>query len=162
MGRSSRWEPEATHRVGPQRVPGRLHLKVGERIGALVISLFEPQQGLLLLAQPDVNDGEGKREHITLLCRCPELVEHSTLLVSIADKLYNARAILEEYRQIGSEVWTRFKRGHQHQLWYFDELIKVFERKCPNWRIVEELKRTVKELAQLSAEERQSESSQTE
>jgi len=34
-----------------------------------------------------------------------------TLLVSIADKLYNARAILEEYRQIGSEVWSRFKRG---------------------------------------------------
>jgi (p)ppGpp synthase/HD superfamily hydrolase len=38
----------------------------------------------------------------------------ATLLVSIADKLYNARAILEEYRQIGAEVWTRFKRGHKH------------------------------------------------
>jgi (p)ppGpp synthase/HD superfamily hydrolase len=40
----------------------------------------------------------------------------ATLLVSIADKLYNARAILEEYRQIGAEVWTRFKRGRKHQL----------------------------------------------
>ena len=85
----------------------------------------------------------------------------ATLLVSIADKLYNARAILEEYRQLGAEVWTRFKRGRKHQLWYFDELIKVFERRCPNWRIVEELKRTVKELAQLSAEDGRSENSQT-
>ena len=54
----------------------------------------------------------------------------ASLLVSIADKLYNARAILEEYRQLGAEVWTRFKRGRKHQLWYFDELIKVFERRC--------------------------------
>jgi (p)ppGpp synthase/HD superfamily hydrolase len=74
-----------------------------------------------------------------------------TLLVSIADKLYNARAILEEYRQIGAEVWTRFKRGRKHQLWYFGELIKVYEKRCPSWRIVEELKRTVKELTDLSA-----------
>jgi hypothetical protein len=44
-----------------------------------------------------------------------------TLLVSIADKLYNARAILEDYRQIGSEVWSRFKRGREQQLWYFNE-----------------------------------------
>jgi (p)ppGpp synthase/HD superfamily hydrolase len=55
-----------------------------------------------------------------------------TLLVSVADKLYNARAILEEYRQIGPEVWTRFKRGRKEQLWYFDELIKVYTGKCPD------------------------------
>ena len=74
-----------------------------------------------------------------------------TLLVSIADKLYNARAILEDHREIGSEVWTRFKRGRKRQLWYFDELIKVYEEKCPDWRIVQELKRTVEELVQTFA-----------
>lgn len=81
-----------------------------------------------------------------------------TLLVSVADKLYNARAILEEYRQIGAEIWTRFKRGRKEQMWYFDELIRVFEQRCPHWRVVEELKRTVHELARISAAERQSES----
>ena len=80
-----------------------------------------------------------------------------TLLVSVADKLYNARAILEEYRLIGAEIWTRFKRGRKQQLWYFDELIKVFEKTCPYWRIVEELKRAVHELALRSAGEEQSE-----
>ena len=74
-----------------------------------------------------------------------------TLLVSVADKLYNARAILQDYRQIGSEIWSRFKRGRKQQLWYFDELMKAYEDKCPEWRIVQELKRTVKELAQISA-----------
>ena len=84
-----------------------------------------------------------------------------TLLVSVADKLYNARAILKEYRQIGSEVWSRFKRGRKQQLWYFDELIKVYEEKCPGWRIVQELKLTVKELARISAADRISEPGQT-
>ena len=74
-----------------------------------------------------------------------------TLLVSAADKLYNARAIVEDYRAIGPQVWTRLKRGHQQQLWYFAELIRVFEGKCPNWRIVEGLKRAVAELTQLCA-----------
>ena len=87
---------------------------------------------------------------------------HETLLVSVADKLYNARSILEDYRELRDRVWERFKRGRKEQLWYFGELIKVFERRCPNWRIAEELKRIVKELAQLSAEDRRSGSLQTE
>jgi (p)ppGpp synthase/HD superfamily hydrolase len=73
-----------------------------------------------------------------------------TLLVSAADKLYNAHATLEDYRSIGVEVWSRFKRGRNEQLWYFNELLKVYEEKCPNWRIVGELKRVVAELTQLS------------
>jgi (p)ppGpp synthase/HD superfamily hydrolase len=84
-----------------------------------------------------------------------------TLLVSAADKLYNARAIVEDYRTIGPEVWTRFKKGRKQQVWYFDELIKVYEERCSTWQIVRELKRTVKELAQISATDRISEPGQT-
>lgn len=73
-----------------------------------------------------------------------------TLLVSVADKLYNARSILEDYRQIGAEVWKRFKRGRKEQLWYFDQLIGVCDERCPKWWIVEELKRVVAELARIS------------
>jgi hypothetical protein len=78
-----------------------------------------------------------------------------TLLVSPADKLYKARTILEDYREIGQEVWARFKRGRDEQLWYFNELIKVFGMKCPGWRIVKEFKRVVDDLAQISAGESQ-------
>lgn len=74
---------------------------------------------------------------------------HETLLVSVADKLYNARAMVEDYKRIGAELWTRFTRGQGQQLWYFDELIKVYEERCATWRIVEELKKTVAELRQL-------------
>lgn len=73
-----------------------------------------------------------------------------TLLVSAADKLYNARAILEDYRQVGVDVWKRFKRGRDQQLWYFNELIKVYDVKCSDWRITAELKRVVAELDSIS------------
>jgi (p)ppGpp synthase/HD superfamily hydrolase len=76
-------------------------------------------------------------------------------LISAADKLYNARSVLEDYRKIGAEVWKRFKRGRDLQLWYFDELLKIFRSSGTN-RIVEELARVVTELRRISAgEERQ-------
>lgn len=93
-----------------------------------------------------------KESYIKRLREEPDESE-GTLLVSAADKLYNARAILEDYREVGAEVWKRFKRGRDQQLWYFDELIKVYEKRCGNWRIVEELKRMVAELRRVSAGE---------
>jgi len=93
-----------------------------------------------------------KEAYIKRLREEPDESE-GTLLVSAADKLYNARAILEDYREVGAEVWKRFKRGRDQQLWYFDELIKVYEERCRNWRIVEELKRMVAELRRVSAGE---------
>jgi (p)ppGpp synthase/HD superfamily hydrolase len=75
-----------------------------------------------------------------------------TLLVSAADKLYNARAIIEDYEEIGAEVWKRFKRGREQQLWYFGELLKIYEARRPNWRIVKELKNVVSELRRVSAD----------
>ena len=89
----------------------------------------------------------------TLVAESRASEPRETLLVSAADKLYNARAIVEDYRRIGPQVWSRFKRGREQQLKYFDRLIEVYEEKCPDWRIVEELKRTVSELTQLSASE---------
>jgi (p)ppGpp synthase/HD superfamily hydrolase len=73
-------------------------------------------------------------------------------LISAADKLYNARAILEDYRIIGPEIWRRFHRGRDEQLWYFKELVKVY-RLFGKTRIVDELARVVKELKRASANE---------
>jgi GTP pyrophosphokinase len=92
---------------------------------------------------------ERKKTYITRLWNEPE----GTLLVSLADKVYNARAILEDYRILGPEVWKRFKRGRKEQLWYFEALLKVYEVKCVDWRMVGELKRTVAELTRISAHE---------
>jgi len=74
-------------------------------------------------------------------------------LISAADKLYNARAILEDYRKIGPEVWKRFKRGRDEQIWYLRELLKIFNAAERN-RIVVELERVTNELERISAGEK--------
>jgi len=73
-------------------------------------------------------------------------------LISAADKLYNARAILEDYRELGAEVWKRFKRGREEQLWYFDELLAGF-KSFGSIRIVGELERVVNKLKEISKDE---------
>lgn len=70
-------------------------------------------------------------------------------LISAADKLFNARTILDEYRDIGPRVWERFKRGREQQMWYFKELLTVFKSGGTN-RIVDELERVVNALDQIS------------
>jgi (p)ppGpp synthase/HD superfamily hydrolase len=70
------------------------------------------------------------------------------LLISAADKLYNAKAILDDYRAIGDAVWDRFKRGADKQLWYFNELIAIF-RAHPTNRIVDDFERVVQELSEM-------------
>lgn len=72
-----------------------------------------------------------------------------TQLISAADKLYNARAILDDYRLIKSDIWKRFKRGREDQLWYFNGLLDAFKSGRSN-RIVDELGRVVAELARVS------------
>jgi len=71
-------------------------------------------------------------------------------LISAADKLYNARSILEDYRLIGPEIWRRFHRPRERQLWYYEALLEVFKA-TGKMRIVDEFERVVNELKQVSA-----------
>jgi (p)ppGpp synthase/HD superfamily hydrolase len=91
---------------------------------------------------------ERKQAYIQMLRNEPADVR----LISVADKLYNARTILEDYREMRSLIWGRFKRGRKEQLWYFEELLKVYEG-FPAIRIVGEFSRVVAELREISAGE---------
>ncbi len=71
-------------------------------------------------------------------------------LISAADKLYNARSILEDYRLIGPEIWRRFNRPREKQIWYFEAILDEFKSSGPS-HIVDELERVVAELKQISA-----------
>ena len=73
-----------------------------------------------------------------------------TLLVSVADKLDNARAMLRDFRTHGPRLWERFTVNDQNDhLWYYRGLIAAYrERGFDSW-MVEELGRVVDELAGL-------------
>ena len=55
------------------------------------------------------------------------------LLVSLADKIHNARAILRDLRKpgVGAAVWSRFKASKQDTLWHYRELAQAFRTHLP-------------------------------
>jgi GTP pyrophosphokinase len=73
------------------------------------------------------------------------------LLVSLADKVYNARAILADYRAVGEDVWARFEAGRDGQLWYYRQLVPIYRAADLRTPLMAELERTVAELEQLVA-----------
>ena len=71
------------------------------------------------------------------------------LLVSMADKLYNARAILEDFRALGDALWPRFTAGKDGTLWYYRSLLTAFRPRAEN-RLWHELDRTVSDIERLT------------
>jgi (p)ppGpp synthase/HD superfamily hydrolase len=70
-------------------------------------------------------------------------------LVSAADKLYNARAILRDYRTLGEGLWARFNGGRDGTLWYYRALAAAFVALGP-FELAAELNRVVTELEALA------------
>lgn len=85
-----------------------------------------------------------KRKYIAAIPAKPE----EAIIVSMADKLYNARAILEDYRAIGESLWPRFTTGREGTLWYYRAMVDAFES-FGHDRLWGELSRTVSELENL-------------
>jgi GTP pyrophosphokinase len=74
----------------------------------------------------------------------------SVRLVSAADKLHNARAIVRDVRAGGEAVWSRFNGGKDGTLWYYRALADAFNTLGPA-ALADELARTVAEMEALAA-----------
>jgi GTP pyrophosphokinase len=70
-------------------------------------------------------------------------------LVTAADKLHNARSLLEDYRLHGERLWQRFNGGKDGTLWYYRVMVGALSG-APA-ALVCELDRVVSELERLSA-----------
>ena len=71
------------------------------------------------------------------------------LLVSLADKLDNIKAIREDYSRHGEKLWARFRRPREKQKWYYQSLVKAFRkraRKEPLGSLFSEFRREVQEV----------------
>jgi (p)ppGpp synthase/HD superfamily hydrolase len=85
---------------------------------------------------------ERKEAYITALPgKKPE-----SLLVSLADKTDNARAIMGDYRETGDEVWARFTGKKDGTRWYYQTLSERFSKHYPG-PLAAELARTVAAFA---------------
>jgi (p)ppGpp synthase/HD superfamily hydrolase len=115
--------------------------RFGENVARMVAGLSDTFAG-------DHNAKEGWEERKSAYLERLRGESDDVLLISAADKLYNAKSILDDYRLIGDAVWERFKRGADKQLEYFRALLAVF-RAHPGNKIVDDFERVVRELSEL-------------
>ena len=86
----------------------------GEKVASLVEGASEP----------DKSDTWENRKRHTI--DCLKTAPLDVLLVSLADKLDNIRAIRADYEKLGDALWPRFNRAKESQVWYYTALAKVF------------------------------------
>lgn len=75
------------------------------------------------------------------------------LLVSAADKLHNARAIVSDQHAIGPAVFERFSATQVQVLWYYRTLAEIYRDKMPG-RLADEVARTVGVMHELAGASR--------
>ena len=125
--------------------PGEIRARFGDKVEAIVEACTDGDPD----EQRDRDPARWrvrKQKYISDIAHKP--VE--ALLVSMADKLYNARAILEDYREIGEKLWPRFTTGREGTLWYYRSLLTAFKPRTGN-RLWHELDRTVADIERLAA-----------
>jgi (p)ppGpp synthase/HD superfamily hydrolase len=113
---------------------------IRERFGAEVEAIVGALSDTLLDKKPAWQTRKG--EYLAHLEHQPRPV----LIVSLADKLFNARSILRDHRLVGEKIWSRFTGDRDGQLWYYRSLSDIFSRLVPEILMTRELDEVVTEL----------------
>jgi len=124
--------------------PNEIRARFGDRVESIVEACTDgdPEE------QRDRNKDRWYKRKEIYIAAIPAKPS-GAIIVSMADKLYNARAILEDYRAIGEPLWSRFTTGRDGTLWYYTSLTAGFEAPARAQgldRLWGELSRTVAEL----------------
>lgn len=63
-----------------------------------------------------------------------------SLLVTLADKTHNARAIVTDLDNIGAKIWNRFSAERHEVIWYYESLASALAQRT-RFRLLDELNR---------------------
>ena len=67
------------------------------------------------------------------------------LLVSLSDKVHNARSILSDLQSEGDKIWDRFTGGKAGTLWYYQSLANIFDA-SPFQSLSQDFRQLVEEI----------------
>ena len=73
----------------------------------------------------------------------------SVVLISLADKVHNARSILHDLQHANDQVWDKFSGGKAGTLWYYQSLANIFDS-APYPLLKQELRYLVEEIITLA------------
>ena len=75
-------------------------------------------------SEPDKTDTwENRKKHTIGMLKN---MSKEAIILALADKLDNIRAIREDYERCGEALWRRFNRPRDQQKWYYENLAAAF------------------------------------
>lgn len=89
---------------------------------------------------------ERKQAHLDALRQMG--ADRSTLLVVAADKLHNARSVIDDHRHLGDAMWDRFNAGPDDQVWYYRSVSDIIAAQLGG-TIAEDLSATIDQLDEI-------------
>jgi (p)ppGpp synthase/HD superfamily hydrolase len=160
-------EPYFTHLISVAALVLENGGTENQAIAALLHDAVEDQGGLPTLERIKLNFGE---EVADIVEGCTDAYTHpkppwkerkfdyleklktaseTILLVSLSDKVHNARSILRDFQKEGDVIWERFKGGKSGTLWYYQSLANVFDESTYSF-LKQELRQLVEEIITLA------------
>ncbi len=135
---------DAVEDQGGAATLARIEREYGPRVAAIVDGCTDTDQ------VPKPSWQQRKEAYVARIRAGEEEHGPSIRLVSCADKLHNARSVLNDHYRIGEEVWDRFAGGKSGTLWYYRALHNAYTQfgESP---LIKELNRVITELEQRAA-----------
>ena len=122
---------DAAEDQGGERTLAEIDQKFGAGVASIVAECSDTFEAP---GKPKPPWRERKERYIDHL----RVASDDAVLVSLADKLDNARAILRDFRALGNEVWQRFSvQDPRLHLWYYRSLLEVFGQRTDSWMVGE-------------------------
>jgi (p)ppGpp synthase/HD superfamily hydrolase len=94
---------------------GEIRSQFGSEVADLVTAMSEPDKKA---------SWEDRKAHT--IEYLGNMANDDVLLIALADKLDNVRAIREGLESNGEKFWERFNRPREKQQWYYESLHEVF------------------------------------
>ncbi len=119
--------------------------EIRRRFGEAVVAIVDGTSDTDIVPKPRWR--ERKERYVAHVRDAPRSVR----LVSVADKLHNARSILKDLRGEGNAVWRRFTGTKEETIWYYRALLDAFRAAGGLEDMVEELDEVVADIEELAA-----------
>lgn len=106
--------------------------KIKERFGTRVAEIVDGCTDAYVTPKPP-----WKERKVTYLEHLRQSATKSVRLVSLADKLHNARSLYQDLELEGEDVWESFSGDKEGTLWYYRTLVEIFQEIVENTMTIE-------------------------
>jgi (p)ppGpp synthase/HD superfamily hydrolase len=123
---------DATSMTG-EEVEALIRARCGDAVADIVVDCSDATADGSGMKPPWQARKEAYLKHLS------ERARADAVLVSLADKVHNARAIAHDYGVLGDALWERFSASSEESAWYYRSLADVYAQRLGDHPLCGEL-----------------------